>query len=124
MGVLQVLLSWVSRVVILLSLLLFVVAGIAKEGSIPLSRASLRVAHLTSLRYVYSIETAYTLNRQTVVQHYARQFTTGLASRQQSPSPLQETCRICDGRGHCLPLANSGYCYALDEPTLCLPRSL
>lgn len=49
MGVLQVLLSWVSRVVILLSLLLFVVAGIAKEGSIPLSRASLRVAHLTSL---------------------------------------------------------------------------
>lgn len=51
MGALQLLLSWVNRAVILVSLLLFVVAGMAKEGSIPLSRASLRVAHLISLRY-------------------------------------------------------------------------
>lgn len=50
MGLLQLFLSWVSRLVILLSVMLFSLMFVAKEGNIPLSRAFLRIAHLLSFR--------------------------------------------------------------------------
>ncbi|CAN0121909.1 unnamed protein product [Ascophyllum nodosum] len=48
MGLLDLLLSWVNRVVILVSVLLITLTLMAKQNDIPLSSASLRVGHLLS----------------------------------------------------------------------------
>lgn len=50
MGLLQLLMSWVNRIVILVSVLLFMLTLMSKETNIPLSGASLRVGHLLSFR--------------------------------------------------------------------------
>ena len=50
MGLLDLLLSWVNRVVILVSVLLITLTLMAKQNDIPLSSASLRVGHLLSFR--------------------------------------------------------------------------
>lgn len=54
MGLLQLLLSWVNRTVVLVSVVLFMLTMMCKETDIPFSQASLRVAHLCSFRYVHT----------------------------------------------------------------------
>lgn len=48
MGLLQLMLSWVNRTVVLVSVILFMLTVMCKETDIPFSQASLRVAHLCS----------------------------------------------------------------------------
>lgn len=51
MGILDTLLSWVNRVVIMVSVLCIALTLMAKQNDIPLSKASLRLGHLLSFRY-------------------------------------------------------------------------
>lgn len=57
MGLLQLMLSWVNRTVVLVSVVLFMVTLMCKETDMPFSQASLRVAHLCSFRYCTYIST-------------------------------------------------------------------
>ncbi len=52
MGVLDLMLSWVNRVVILVSVVLLTLTSLRKQADIPLSQASLRVGHLCAFRCV------------------------------------------------------------------------
>lgn len=51
MGILDTLLSWFNRVVIIISVLCVALTLTAKQNDIPLSKASLRLCHLLSFRY-------------------------------------------------------------------------
>eukprot|EP00904_Undaria_pinnatifida_P006065 jgi/Undpi1/2589/HiC_scaffold_13.g05968.m1 len=48
MGLLQLMLSWVNRIVVLVSVVLFMLTLMCKETDLPFSQASIRVAHLCS----------------------------------------------------------------------------
>lgn len=50
MGFLDLMLSWVNRVVILVSVLLLTLTTLSKQDNLPLSRSTLLVGHLCSFR--------------------------------------------------------------------------
>lgn len=52
MGFLDLMLSWVNRVVILVSVLLLALTTLTKQDNLPLSRSTLLVGHLCSFRCV------------------------------------------------------------------------
>lgn len=52
MGLLDFMLSWVNRVVILVSVVLLTLTTLSKQDSLPLSRSTLLVGHLCSFRCV------------------------------------------------------------------------
>lgn len=51
MGFLDLVLSWVNRVVILVSVVLLTLITLNKQADMPLSQATLRLGHLCSFRY-------------------------------------------------------------------------
>lgn len=51
MGFLDLMLSWVNRVVILVSVVLLTLTTLTKQANLPLSQATLRLGHLCSFRY-------------------------------------------------------------------------
>lgn len=55
MGLLDVMLSWVNRVVLLVSVLLLTLMTLSKQDNLPLSRSTLLVGHLCSFRCVYIV---------------------------------------------------------------------
>lgn len=46
-------LSWVNRVVILVSVVLLTLTTLTKQDNLPLSQATLRLGHLFSFRYAW-----------------------------------------------------------------------
>lgn len=51
MRVLNLMLPWVNRLVVLVSVVLLALITLNKQADIPLSRATLRLAHLCSFRF-------------------------------------------------------------------------
>lgn len=51
MGFLNLMLPWVNRLVVLVSVVLLALLSLDKQGDLPLSRATLRLAHLCAFRF-------------------------------------------------------------------------
>lgn len=67
MGFLDLMLSWVNRVVILVSVLLLTLTTLNKQDNLPLSRSTLLVGHLLSFRCVQQPVAAILARRSTAV---------------------------------------------------------